>query len=102
MLSMISATLFLLGLFVSLWRTREPGYLLLNGYFWGGTLSVGIFAVPPSADSYRMLVAIVPAFVMASIGLEHLLEMIGVGWKNTRVAYLVSTGAVLISLLFFK
>jgi hypothetical protein len=99
---MISATLFLLGLVVALWRTREPGYLLLNGYFWGGTLSVGLFAVPPTADSYRMLIAIVPAFVMAAIGLEYLLEIFGLSWKNTRVAYLVSTGAVLISLLFFN
>ena len=102
MLSMISATLFLLGLVVALWRTRNPAYLLLNGYFWGATLSVGIFAIPPSADSYRMLIALVPAFVMASIGLEHLLEMFGLSWKNTRVAYLVSTSAVLISLLFFN
>lgn len=102
MLSMISATLFLLGLVVALWRTRAPGYLLLNGYFWGGTLSVGIFAVPPTADSYRMLIAIVPAFMMAAIGLGYLLEIVGLSWKKTRVAYLVSTGAVLISLLFFN
>jgi len=102
MLSMISATLFLLGLVVALWRTRSPAYLLLNGYFWGATLSVGIFAIPPSADSYRMLIALVPAFVMASIGLECLIEMFGLSWENTRVAYLVSTSAVLISLLFFN
>jgi hypothetical protein len=32
MLTLFSAAMFLLGLGISLWRTRAPGYLLLNGF----------------------------------------------------------------------
>jgi 4-amino-4-deoxy-L-arabinose transferase-like glycosyltransferase len=102
MLSMISATIFLLGLVISLWRTRTPGFLLLNGYFWGATLSVGIFAVPPTADSYRMLVAIIPAFTLAAIGLDQILDLFGVGWTNARTAYVFSTTVVIAGLLIFN
>ena len=45
-LTLISATLFLIGLGVSLWRTRSLNFFILNGYFWGFTLAVGIFAIP--------------------------------------------------------
>lgn len=102
MLSMISATIFLIGMIISLWRTRDRGILLLNGYFWGATLSIGIFAVPPSADSYRMLMALVPALVMAAIGLDQILEFLGLGWKNARLAYVFSTASILFSLLIFN
>ncbi|MBI5840948.1 MAG: glycosyltransferase family 39 protein [Chloroflexi bacterium] len=102
MLSMISATIFLIGMIISLWRTRDRGFLLLNGYFWGATLAVGIFAIPPTADTYRMLMAIAPAFVMAAIGLDQILEFLGLGWKTARTAYVFSTASILFSLLIFN
>ena len=82
MLNMISASIFLLGLGLALWRTKSPKYLLLNGNFWAATLAVGIFAVPPSADSYRMLMALPAALIMAAIGLDQMLEYFGLGWKS--------------------
>lgn len=102
MMSMISSTLFLAGLAIALWRIRNPTYLLLNGYFWGATFSVGIFAIPPSADSYRMLMALPAALIMAAIGLDQILELLGIGYNNTRVAYKFSVSAVLTSLLIFN
>lgn len=102
MLSMISAAAFLLGLGLSLWRTKSPRYLLLNGNFWAATLAVGLFAVPPSADSYRMLMALPAALVMAAIGLDQAVEYFGLGWAQTRLAYSITIGSILLSLLVFN
>jgi hypothetical protein len=102
MLSLISGSLFLLGLAYALVKTRSPKFLLLNGYFWGATVAIGIFAIPPSADSYRMLVALPPALIMAAIALEEALDKLGISWqqKPYRHAFLVSI--VLFSLLVFN
>ena len=102
MLNMISASIFLLGLGLALWRTKLPKYLLLNGNFWAATLAVGIFAVPPSADTYRMLMALPAALIMAAIGLDQMFEYFGLGWKQARAVYGISVGAVLVSLLVFN
>jgi hypothetical protein len=102
MMSMISSTMFLAGLVIALWRIRSPAYLLLNGYFWGATFAVGVFAVPPGADSYRMLMALPAALVMAALGLDQILELMGLGLKNARNAYVLSVSAILASLLVFN
>lgn len=102
MLSLISAMLFLLGLGVVLWKTRSPGHLLLNGYFWAGTFAVGMFSIPPSADTYRMLIVLPAALLMAAIGLDHALHALGVGWTHARSIYVPATATVLFSLLVFN
>ncbi len=102
MLSLIAAMLFLIGLVVVLLRKQTPGSLLLNGYFWGFTLSVGLFAIPPSADSYRMLIALPAAFIMAAIGLDFILEIIGLGWEKAPRAYAAIASVTLFSLLIFN
>lgn len=102
MLTVVSSVLFLVGLGVSLLRTRLQGFLLLNGYFWGATLSVGLFAIPPSADSYRMLMAFPAALIMCAIGLDQVLEIFGIGWQNSKKAYAFSAAVVLLSLLFLN
>jgi hypothetical protein len=104
MLSLLSAALFILGLGVAVWRTRAPQYLLLNGYFWVGTLSIGLFAIPPSADSYRMLVVLPAALLLASIGLEHLLGAMRIQWRPAaaRLGYLVAVGLVVSTTLGFN
>jgi 4-amino-4-deoxy-L-arabinose transferase-like glycosyltransferase len=102
MLSLIGAMLFLAGLIIVLLRKQTPGSLLLNGYFWGFTLSVGLFAIPPSADSYRMLIALPAAFIMAGIGLDTILEVIGMGWERRRRSYIAISSITLASLLIFN
>ena len=99
MLTVVSSVLFLIGLAISLVRTRLREYLLLNGYFWGATFSVGLFAIPPSADSYRMLMAFPAALIMCAIGLDQALEIFGIGWGNAKKAYAASVSVVLLSLL---
>jgi hypothetical protein len=76
MLDVVTGALFMLGLGYAVWRTRDHRYLLLNGYFWSITVAIGIFAIPPSADSYRMLAALPAAIVMGAIGLERLLAVL--------------------------
>ncbi len=102
MLTVVSSVLFLVGLGVSLLRVRLREYLLLNGYFWGATLSVGLFAIPPSADSYRMMMAFPAALVMCAIGLDQVLEIFGIGWQNSKKAYAFSVSVVLLGLLFLN
>jgi hypothetical protein len=89
MLSLISSAFFLIGLGVVLFRVRQRGYLLLNGYFWIFPFAVGIFSIPPSADSYRMLIALPPAMFMAAIGLDQILEFLNLGWGKSRKKYVV-------------
>jgi hypothetical protein len=102
MLSLVSATLFLLGLFAILLRVRDHGFLLLNGYFWAGTLAVGIFALPPTADSYRMLMVLPAAVLIAAVGFDQLLEFLGIGWERFKTGYSVIAGTLLVSLLIFN
>lgn len=102
MISMISSVLFFAGLGIVLWQIRTPSKLLLLGYFWGATVAIGVFALPPSADSYRMLMVLPAAVIMAAIGLDQILEIIGIGWNQFKLAYTVTTVTILTSLLFFN
>jgi 4-amino-4-deoxy-L-arabinose transferase-like glycosyltransferase len=101
-LSLFTATLFLIGLGISLWRTRSENYLLLNGYFWAGTLAIGIFAIPESADSYRMLMVLPAAIFMAAVGLDTILESVGLGWNRKRWAYAGIAAFLMINLFAFN
>ncbi|HEY9153387.1 MAG TPA: glycosyltransferase family 39 protein [Anaerolineales bacterium] len=98
-LTLLSAALFLIGLGLCLFYMRDFKYLVLNGYFWGFTLAIGIFALPPSADTYRMLTVLPVATLMAAIGFDTILSAIGLAWHRTRVGYVLFTSIVLFSLL---
>lgn len=102
MLTVVSSVLFLVGLGIVLFRVRQPAYLLLNGYFWGTTVAVGIFAIPPSADSYRMLMAFPAAVIMCAIGLDQILDTLGLSRERARNLYAFSTASVLIGLLILN
>jgi hypothetical protein len=99
LLSVFAGILFLMGLGIAVVRTKSPGYLMLNGYFWAGTFAIGIFSIPPSADSYRMLMTIPPAFVMAAIGLDYLLTMIGLGWEKSPRTYAFASAGTIAAML---
>jgi predicted membrane-bound mannosyltransferase len=69
----ITAGLFLIGLVLALVRTRDWRYLLLNGYFWSLLITIGLFAIPASADAYRMLAALPAIMILAALGLDQIL-----------------------------
>jgi len=98
-LTLISATLFLIGLGLCLSHTRKLNYLVLNICFWGFTFIFGIFALPPSADTYRMLTIFPIAMLMAAMGLDAILNVVGMTWERRHTAYALVTFLVLLSLV---
>jgi 4-amino-4-deoxy-L-arabinose transferase-like glycosyltransferase len=74
-LDFITATLFLVGVLIALRRTREPRFLLLNGWLWSGVFSLSVFAIPPASDSYRLLMVLPAMCVMAALGWDYLLGL---------------------------
>lgn len=101
-ISMVTAVLFIMGLVCILIRARSLKMLLLNGYFWGATAAVGLFAIPPSADSYRMLVALPAAIIIAAIGLDQILTRLGIGIKTRPFHYATITSVIMVSLFIFN
>lgn len=101
-LSLVSSSLFLIGLAVALLRTRQPGELLLNGYFWGGVVAVGLFSIPPSSDSYRVLVSLPAALILLAIGLDYLIEHLGIEWARHKKTYIAIASTVMVSLFIFN
>ncbi len=96
LLDVVTSILFVLGLLYCLLRTRCPRELMLNGWFWGATVSIGVFSIPASADSYRMLIALPPALVMAAIGLDQVATLLA-PYTVPRRARLMVTGAALVA-----
>ncbi len=101
-LSLISASLLLIGLAVALWKTRSEATLLLNGYFWGATFAIAIFSVPPTADTYRMLITLPPALILVAMGLDKLLEIFGINWSTSRQSYLFAVSVLITSLFIYN
>jgi hypothetical protein len=100
MLTVITATLFMLGLVYSLWRTRDYRYLLLNGWFWAITIAIGVFTLPPNADPYRMLLALPAAMIMAAIGLDLIVKALSAPasqshWDQIGLAALILVSVAL-------
>jgi 4-amino-4-deoxy-L-arabinose transferase-like glycosyltransferase len=102
MLSLFSAVFVLIGLAVILVRIRSPKYVLLNGYFWALTLAVGIFSIPPSADSYRMLMVLPAAVIISANAIDHLLYTFGIGWQRNKAAYAFITSLLLIGIMIIN
>jgi hypothetical protein len=101
-LSLFTGVFFFLGLGISLWRTRSINHLLLNGYFWVGPLAIGLFSIPATADSYRVLMILPAAILLAAIGLDTALNAIGVDWGRNRATYAGVAVFLLINLFAFN
>jgi 4-amino-4-deoxy-L-arabinose transferase-like glycosyltransferase len=99
LLDILTSTLLIVGLVYALWRTRDTAYLLLNGYFWSLTLGIAIFAVPPSADSYRMLVVLPAAMLLAASGLKQAYVALSLARPDQRWVQLTTAGCLLVAVL---
>ncbi len=99
MLSLFAAMFFMIGIGLILFKLRSPGILLLNGYFWAFTVAVGVFSIPPSADSYRMLIVLPAAMIIIAIAIDKVWEILGIQWQKDKKVYGFVTGAFLLSLL---
>jgi hypothetical protein len=101
-LSLFTGILFLIGLGISLWKTRSPSNLLLNGYFLIGPLAIGLFSIPATADSYRIIMVLPAAMLLAAIGLDSILESLGLGWNTARLTYIGVTAFLFVNLFIFN
>lgn len=97
LLSFITGALFIIGTLYSLLRTREPQYLLVNGYLWAPAVAIGLTAIPPDADSYRMLIALPAALLLAAVGLGELLDLTSLSNSVGRNARRLIVGMILVS-----
>jgi hypothetical protein len=102
LLDLLTGVLFVFGLVYALWRTRDSRYLLLNGYFWALLIAIAIFSIPPTADSYRMLVTLPAAIVCAAVGLERVLVVLAIDGPEHRGARLAISGCLLASVLLLN
>ncbi len=102
MIDVITATLFVLGLLYALWRTRDYRYLLLNGWFWSLTIAIGVFSLPPSSDSYRMLMAFPAAMIMAAIGLDLIVRALTASARKPQVAEIGLAALVLLAITSYN
>jgi 4-amino-4-deoxy-L-arabinose transferase-like glycosyltransferase len=102
MIDVITATLFVLGMLYALWRTRDYRYLLLNGWFWSMTVAIGLFSLPPSADSYRMLLALPAALIMAAIGLDLIVKTLAAPARKPQVAGVALAALVLATITLYN
>lgn len=102
MLDVFTATLFVLGLCYALWHTRDYRYLLLNGWFWSLTIAIGLFSIPPSSDSYRMLMAFPVVMLLAAIGLDLIVNALTALARNRPVAQIGLAALVLLTITLYN
>lgn len=99
MLSMLTSTFFLIGIGVGFLQIRKRSILLLNSLLWGGTLLIGLFTIPPSADSYRMVIVLPFAMALAALGFDRTLSLVGQGWESSKKRYIILS-LIMLFLLF--
>ena len=68
--------MFFIGLFYSLAKISKTKYLFLNLWLWSIALSIAVFAIPASADSYRMLMALPPILILTALGWKLIIRLI--------------------------
>jgi 4-amino-4-deoxy-L-arabinose transferase-like glycosyltransferase len=74
MLDQASSALFVLGLAYALYRSRDPRYLLLNGWFWSGILVAGALFVVPQVSAYRMMIIFPAVCLIVALAWDRLVE----------------------------
>lgn len=65
-----------IGLFLALIRTWNTRIVLLNGWFWGGLVALGIVTIPPSTYHYRLLVVFPVACIFVGMAIDWVIENI--------------------------
>jgi 4-amino-4-deoxy-L-arabinose transferase-like glycosyltransferase len=102
MLTLFTTVFFLMGLGITLVRFRSRGMLLLNGYMWAPVIAIGLFSIPPSADSYRVLIVLPPALILAALAIDETFKFLGFGWQRVPKVYAFSIGTLLVGIAAFN
>jgi 4-amino-4-deoxy-L-arabinose transferase-like glycosyltransferase len=98
MMHFMTTALFMMGLAYALWRTRDPHFLLVNGYLFAPAVAIGLTAIPPSADSYRMLTALPAAVLLAGVGLEELMRVLTLPGTAAAKGRIALSGLLLVAI----
>jgi len=108
LLSVFTATFFILGALYTFSRFRDKRFGLLTVWFWGATCAVAFFSVPPTADTYRMLIAVPAAILIAAVGFDQILQrlisnepIISRAWVLSASLLALIIGAFNIRVYFF-
>jgi hypothetical protein len=75
-LDVVARPLWMLGLLLTLSRPWDRRMLVLNGWFWGGVVALGITTIPPSTYHYRLLVVLPAACIMVGLATDWLLRQL--------------------------
>ena len=76
MLDHLAGALFVLGVAYSLWHTREPRFLLLNGWVAAAAVGGNALLLEPSVSAYRVLVLFPAVAIMVALGAVKLVETV--------------------------
>jgi len=97
MLDPISSIFFLPGLIYSLLHTKDPRFLLLNGWLWSGILVGGALVTLPSYNAYRILIIFPVVCLFVAIGIDRILSIFNSHrWINRIITTALTLGFVLI------
>lgn len=94
LLSVFTATFFILGAIYVFSRWRDARFSLITVWFWGATCAIAFFSVPPSADTYRMLIAVPAATLMAAVGFEQIMHRVFGEQTAISRAWVLSTTVI--------
>ena len=102
MLTLFTSVFLLMGIGIALLRLRSRGMLLLNGYMWAPIIAIGLFSIPPSSDSYRVLIVLPPALILAAIAIDETFALLGLGWKRAPRMYSFWAATMLVGIAAFN
>ena len=95
----ITAVFFFVGLAYGLWRWRDPRYGVLV-LWWAVALAPDIWALD-SPQGHHLFPAIVPAYVLAAVGLTKVAQAWAAGLRWSRPAYLYAITGIVIAIVSY-
>jgi len=100
MLDFVTGSVFILGLAYSLYRVKDPRYLLLNGWFWSGVLVGGAMVVLPGTSAYRIMLIFPAVCLFIAVAWDKLMEFVKRALPANQIIRIAPT-ALFIALFSF-
>ena len=86
MLDFVTGSVFILGLAYSLYRVKDPRYLLLNGWFWSGVLVGGAMVVVPGISAYRIMLIFPAVCLFIAVAWDKLMTNVKRAIPTNKIA----------------
>jgi hypothetical protein len=75
-LDRLSGLLWIPGAALALLKTWNRRIVMLNGWFWGGIVALGVLTIPPSSYHYRLIVVLPVVCIFAALFADWLLRQV--------------------------